>query len=192
MILDGYIRVSDVRRRSGERFISPVVQREQIERWAKLRGALIGHVFEELDESGGRRDRPLLMEAVERVERGESDGLVVAYLSRFGRSQLDGLTTIHRITRAGGPEDRLHVRLDDRVDDRPGRRARAGGPDLGARVDTTLVARSRLTHRRAHQPPAAAQRRIPRRSGGSWLSRGGNLLVAGCARSQVFSSISGS
>jgi DNA invertase Pin-like site-specific DNA recombinase len=102
MILDGYVRVSDVRRRSGERFISPVVQREQIERWAKLRGALIGHVFEELDESGGRRDRPLLMEAIERVERGESDGLVVAYLSRFGRSQLDGLTTIHRITRAGG------------------------------------------------------------------------------------------
>jgi site-specific DNA recombinase len=102
MVLDGYVRVSRVHGRSGEGFISPAVQREQIERWAELRGAFIGHVFEELDESGGRRDRPLLMRAVERVERGESDGLVVAYLSRFGRSQLDGLTTIERITRAGG------------------------------------------------------------------------------------------
>jgi DNA invertase Pin-like site-specific DNA recombinase len=102
MVLDGYVRVSQVQGRSGERFMSPVVQREQIERWAELRGAFIGHVFEELDESGGRRDRALLMQAVKRVERGESDGLVVAYLSRFGRSHLDGLTTIDRITKAGG------------------------------------------------------------------------------------------
>jgi hypothetical protein len=96
MVLDGYVRVSQVGRRSDERFISPVVQREQIERWAQLHGALVGHIFEELDQSGGRSDRPLLMQAVERVERGESDGLVVAYLSRFGRSHLDGLTTIDR------------------------------------------------------------------------------------------------
>jgi resolvase-like protein len=96
MVLDGYVRVSQVGRRSDERFISPVVQREQIERWAQLHGALVGHIFVELDESGGRSDRPLLMQAVERVERGESDGLVVAYLSRFGRSHLDGLMTIDR------------------------------------------------------------------------------------------------
>jgi hypothetical protein len=59
-------------------------------------------VFEELDESGGRRDRPLLEQAICRVERGESHGLVVAYLSRFGRSLIDGLAAIERITRAGG------------------------------------------------------------------------------------------
>jgi site-specific DNA recombinase len=102
VIVDGYVRVSQVGRRAGERFISPSVQREQIEGWAKGHGALIARMFVELDESGGRRDRPLLMEAVERVERGQSQGLVVAYLSRFGRSHLDGLLTIDRITKAGG------------------------------------------------------------------------------------------
>jgi hypothetical protein len=111
MVLDGYVRVSQVHGRSDERFMSPVVQREQIERWAQLRGALLGHVFEELDESGGRRDRPLLMQAVERVERGEPDGLVVAYLSHFGRSHLrrPGDDRSHHesgrclVLRAGGP-----------------------------------------------------------------------------------------
>lgn len=102
MIVDGYVRVSQVGARSGERFISPGVQREQIEYWAHLRGALVGHVFEELDESGGRRDRPLLEEAISRVEHGESQGLVVAYMSRFGRSNLEGLIAIERITNAGG------------------------------------------------------------------------------------------
>lgn len=102
MIVDGYVRVSQVGGRSGESFISPDVQREQIERWAELRGVLVGQVFEELDESGGRRDRPLLEEAIARVERGDSQGLVVAYMSRFGRSNLDGLIAIDRITKAGG------------------------------------------------------------------------------------------
>ena len=37
-------RVSQVRGRSGERFISPLVQRERIEGWAKLHGAHIGRV----------------------------------------------------------------------------------------------------------------------------------------------------
>lgn len=43
MIVDGYVRVSQVKRRSGETFISVDVQRELIERWAGLKGALIGH-----------------------------------------------------------------------------------------------------------------------------------------------------
>jgi DNA invertase Pin-like site-specific DNA recombinase len=102
VIVDGYVRVSQVAGRSGERFISPAVQREQIERWAAGHGALIAHVFEELDESGGRPDRPLLQEAIARVERGDSGGIVVAYLSRFGRSILAGLQAIERITSAGG------------------------------------------------------------------------------------------
>jgi site-specific DNA recombinase len=42
------------------------------------------------------------LKAIERVESGESDGLVVAYASRFGRSQLDGLLAIDRIVKAGG------------------------------------------------------------------------------------------
>jgi site-specific DNA recombinase len=102
VIVDGYVRVSQVAGRSGERFISPSVQREQIERWARVEGAVVAHVFEELDESGARADRPLLQQAIDRVEGGDSDGIVVAYLSRFGRSLIGGLAAIERITRAGG------------------------------------------------------------------------------------------
>ncbi len=102
MIVDGYVRVSQVAGRDGESFISPSLQREQIEGWAAKRGAPVAHVFEELDESGGRADRPLLEAAIKRIEDGETDGLVVAYLSRFGRSLVDGLQAIKRITDANG------------------------------------------------------------------------------------------
>jgi DNA invertase Pin-like site-specific DNA recombinase len=102
VLLDGYVRVSQIGSREGERFISPGVQREQIVSWARAHGAVLGEVFEELDESGARNDRPLLIEAIERVERGESGGVIVAKLDRFGRSVVDGLRAIQRIERAGG------------------------------------------------------------------------------------------
>jgi DNA invertase Pin-like site-specific DNA recombinase len=88
--------------RSGASFISPSVQKEQIEGWAKLHGATVACVFEELDESGARSDRPMLMEALQRVESGLSQGIVVAKLDRFGRSLVDGLANIERIRSAGG------------------------------------------------------------------------------------------
>src|SRR5918999_163268 len=116
MIIDGYVRVSQVNDRAGERFISPLVQREAIEGWARLHGAVVAEVFEELDESGARSDRPLLERAIARVERGESSGIVVSKLDRFGRSLLDGLAGIDRITRAGGTfvagEDGLDLSTD--------------------------------------------------------------------------------
>jgi DNA invertase Pin-like site-specific DNA recombinase len=43
-------------------------------------------VFEELDQAGSRWDRPKLAAAIDRVERGPSDGLAVARLDRFGRA----------------------------------------------------------------------------------------------------------
>jgi DNA invertase Pin-like site-specific DNA recombinase len=102
LVLDGYIRVSQVAGREGERFISPGLQREQISGWVRAHGATLANVYEEFDESGGRGDRPMLMEALERVEAGESDGVIVAKLDRFGRSVIDGLDAIRRIEQAGG------------------------------------------------------------------------------------------
>ncbi len=102
MIVDGYLRISKLNGREGESFISPSVQREQIEGWAQSRGAMIATVFEEMEESGGRADRPMLMSALARVESGLTDGIVVATLDRFGRSLLDGLAAIDRIRAAGG------------------------------------------------------------------------------------------
>ena len=102
MVIDGYVRVSQLRGREGESFISPVVQGEQIRAWASMRGARVGSVFEELDVSGARADRPLLEEALSRIESGASDGLVVAKLDRFGRSLIHSLAAVERIQAAGG------------------------------------------------------------------------------------------
>ena len=100
--VDGYTRVSSVGGRSGERFISPRLQREEIERWVARHDAELLSVFEELNQSGRRADRPLLESAARRIEEGISDGIVVATVDRFGRSQLDGLKMIKRVQDAGG------------------------------------------------------------------------------------------
>src|SRR4029079_16646979 len=96
--VDGYVRVSRVGSRRGERFISPAVQRELIENWAVIHGARVLEVFRELDESGGRADRRLLEHALRRVESGISQGIVVSKVNRFGRSLVSGLDAIGRGT----------------------------------------------------------------------------------------------
>jgi site-specific DNA recombinase len=100
--VDGYIRVSRTGGRRGERFIAPEVQREQIESWAASRDFALVLMFEELDESGARSDRPLLREALGRIESGSSRGLVVSGVNRFGRSLIDGLVQVDRVRAAGG------------------------------------------------------------------------------------------
>jgi site-specific DNA recombinase len=112
VLIDGYVRVSQVAGRGGETFISPAVQRGQIESWAELAGATIGEIFEELDESGARADRPKLMEALARAECGDSQGIVVAKLDRFGRSLIDGLANIERLSAAGA----IFVSVQDGLD----------------------------------------------------------------------------
>jgi DNA invertase Pin-like site-specific DNA recombinase len=103
MKFDGYIRVSDTKGRSGERFLSPKIQRDTIERLAAAKGVQLGEIVEEYDVSGGKKieDREL-GRLVERVERGESAGVIVWQLSRFSRSLSDCVTAAERITQAGG------------------------------------------------------------------------------------------
>jgi hypothetical protein len=48
MRVDGYIRVSRVGQRGGERFISPTQQRDAIEGWAAQHNAVVLELFEEL------------------------------------------------------------------------------------------------------------------------------------------------
>lgn len=102
MQLDAYIRVSEVRGRSGESFISPSDQKDRIVAWAKSQGHEIAEVHEELDVSGGTTDRPLLNEVMRRIEAGETGGVVVAKLDRFGRALVGSLELIKRIQDAGG------------------------------------------------------------------------------------------
>jgi len=99
--VDGYVRVSKVDGRSGPSFISPQVQREEIEKWADFRGAELLEVHVDLDQSGARLDRPGLEAALRRVESGESEGIVVARLDRFSRSLTGALETIRRLEEAG-------------------------------------------------------------------------------------------
>lgn len=101
MRLDGYIRVSDSRGRSGESFISPDQQRDAITAWAKLHGHEIIALHEEMDVSGGKTDRPLLNEVMRRIESGETEGVVVWKLDRFGRTLVGCLELLKRIQEAG-------------------------------------------------------------------------------------------
>jgi DNA invertase Pin-like site-specific DNA recombinase len=101
--LDGYVRVSQIRGREGDSFISPSVQRERIIAWLAAHGHNLGELFEELDESGkGGHRRPLLEDAIARIERGESDGMIVWKADRFGRDLIDGLIQIRRIRDVSG------------------------------------------------------------------------------------------
>lgn len=100
--LDAYIRVSDTRGREGPSFISPTDQLEKIQDYARRNGHEIVEVHRELDQSGTRDDRPLFQRALKRVERKDTDGIIVAKLDRFARSVLGAKTAIERIQRAGG------------------------------------------------------------------------------------------
>jgi DNA invertase Pin-like site-specific DNA recombinase len=94
MKLDGYIRVSQVGGRAGESFLSPDLQGKQIESWATLHGHEIVAWHTDLDQSGGKMDRPQFMAMMERVKHGQTQGVVVAKLDRFARSLPGALEAI--------------------------------------------------------------------------------------------------
>lgn len=99
--MDGYIRVSRRAGREGESFIAPEVQRQRIEHWAKLHGVEIIKWWEELDQSGAKRERAMFQQALARCEHGETGGIIVARLDRFARSAIDALEAIKRLNAAG-------------------------------------------------------------------------------------------
>src|SRR5438128_783640 len=100
--LDIYVRVSDVRGRSGDSFISPKDQEERCRALAKARGYEVGEVFTDLDVSGGKMRRPELDRAIARIEEGVSAGIIVAKLDRFARTLVGGLGTLEQINELGG------------------------------------------------------------------------------------------
>lgn len=102
MKLDAYIRVSRVAGREGESFISPELQRERIAAYCTAKGYTVIEWHEELDQSGRKDDRPLFQLALERVERGDSGGIIVARLDRFARSVLGAKVALQRLEAAGG------------------------------------------------------------------------------------------
>ncbi|HEX4010137.1 MAG TPA: recombinase family protein [Solirubrobacteraceae bacterium] len=100
---DEYRRVSRVNGRNGDNFLSPELQRTKIAQWAALRGVEIAEHESDLDQSGGKLSRPVFNAILERIRRGESDGIVVAKLDRFSRAGVaDALVLIESIIKAGG------------------------------------------------------------------------------------------
>src|SRR5271166_1920444 len=101
--MDGYIRVSRVMGREGESYMSPSIQRDDIERWARKNKVTVGVIEQDEDVSGGKAvaDRKL-GKLIERVESGASAGVIVNHTDRFGRDELDAAIAIRRIHKAGG------------------------------------------------------------------------------------------
>jgi DNA invertase Pin-like site-specific DNA recombinase len=95
-----YTRVSQVGDR-GDRLLSPELQLAEIERWATAHGHELVVLDPELNESGGREDRPVFQAAIAACERGEFDGITVAALDRFSRSVMGALREIERIEATG-------------------------------------------------------------------------------------------
>jgi DNA invertase Pin-like site-specific DNA recombinase len=94
---------SNSERRHGDSYLSPKIQRDTIERIAREKGIELGEIIEEQDVSGGKkiRDRGL-GRLVDKIEAGESDGLIVWKVSRFSRNLLDAVETMTNITKGGG------------------------------------------------------------------------------------------
>jgi site-specific DNA recombinase len=97
--LDAYIRVSKVAGRSGESFISPEVQRQQIERWAQAHGHVLTWHEPELDVSGGTMRRPVFDQIMQRIRTGQTDGVIVAKLDRFARTLVGALSILEEFER---------------------------------------------------------------------------------------------
>src|SRR6218665_3751404 len=102
MRMGGYVRVSSVGKRDRETFLSPDLQKRRQRDWCAAHDHELVVVREDIDVSGGQRNRPGLIDLVERVERGEIEGIIVAALDRFGRSLVDAIGLMDRIDQAGG------------------------------------------------------------------------------------------
>jgi DNA invertase Pin-like site-specific DNA recombinase len=98
----GYVRVSKTGGRAGDSFLSPELQREQIERLAGREGLEVAEWIEELDASGGDSKRPGWNRALEAVERGAVQGIACWNWSRLSRSTRDFLNAWDRVEAAGG------------------------------------------------------------------------------------------
>jgi DNA invertase Pin-like site-specific DNA recombinase len=100
----GIVRVSQVRGREGDSFVSPSEQRQRIKAECKRRDLRLAEIVEELDVSGGAslRDRHGLRRAVEAVEVGEAQVIVAAYFDRLVRSLRVQDELVSRVEEAGG------------------------------------------------------------------------------------------
>jgi site-specific DNA recombinase len=100
--LDAYLRVSRVGGRNGDSFISPAEQDGAISRRIAELGAVRGVTVTETDVSGAKPVAQRELEKlVRRVERGESQGIVLFAVDRWSREAADALQAAKRIHDVG-------------------------------------------------------------------------------------------
>jgi DNA invertase Pin-like site-specific DNA recombinase len=107
-----YARVSAVRGREGPGFIS---ESDQFERNRAYAAAYAHRIIDEgsdLDVSGGVMSRPVFDRFLDTIARGEADGIIVAKLDRFARSNVGALAAVERIENAGGTLISVAEQLD--------------------------------------------------------------------------------
>jgi DNA invertase Pin-like site-specific DNA recombinase len=112
MRLDEYRRVSQVGGREGDGFQSPELQAKGIRDYARSHGHTVTANPEELDVSGGKLRRPVLDTIVERIRKGESDGIIVNDLDRYSRDVLGANVLLVEIKEAGGTLVSVHENID--------------------------------------------------------------------------------
>lgn len=99
--VDLYVRVSRVGKR--EHLISPQEQELRGRGLAATKGLVCGdEVFVDLDESGGKWDRPGLQTILERVRNRQSGGIIVAWLDRLSRDSEHAQRLLREIQAEGG------------------------------------------------------------------------------------------
>ena len=106
-----YVRVS----RKGERdeLRSPDFQQNAIRSYAAAQGFDVEWLPPEIDVSGSKANRPVLDEAIARIEAGELDGLVIWRLDRLSRLPArQRVELFARIEDAGGSIKSTQEQLD--------------------------------------------------------------------------------
>lgn len=101
----GIIRVSKIGNRAEADLHSPEIQRHSIEEHAARSGIDMVEWVEALDESGSQERSkwwPRLDAAIERIEQGHIDVIVVWKFNRAGRHPLKREMALHRVKQAGG------------------------------------------------------------------------------------------
>jgi DNA invertase Pin-like site-specific DNA recombinase len=83
----GYCRVSS--REQGESGLGLAAQAEAIRQACEARGWTLAHVYREVESGKSRNGRPKLKAALEQLQAGAAQALVVAKLDRLARSTLD-------------------------------------------------------------------------------------------------------
>jgi DNA invertase Pin-like site-specific DNA recombinase len=146
----GYVRVSDVADRAGERFISVAEQREAIQRFVTAKGYELVDIVEDLNESGGTLDRPGLKRVLERLDQGEAEAIAAPYLSRLSRRVVEGLGLVQEMTEKGQYVLVADLDLDTST-------------PIGRTILTVLLAFAELELEQRRGSYAAAQRRAMER-----------------------------